>query len=513
MTLGVVLATGCGEVTLIDPEAGLRDALMIGGVVRVHVADDPSTYILAETRVVELPRPYRLVLEGPAARVVVPDSSVIETRCDDDRVCWVLALPALGFRPDELVLEVPSLRHESRAPIAALAAGALEVQLDPRSSGLGLDITVDDPVAVAVAERGWAWRRAYDLRVTPGACAEAAAPDAPGWLRAQPERSLVPVAADAWPLCFELRRREPAGAPPWVQTVAPIAQVDTFDHEFAPPLELAPLVWRVISDLQLPSESACARNEARVEAAVRAAAEAIAAASGEPLEVYALPTVRLALADGRPCQQAPDRRLDVVTLRAELDAQVAARFGDTARVRTLVVYVSNLDTEPPEGLRDDLGALVASDEASSTRRVALVSISPPRAAVGPALSTIDFSVASEPAFAAAILDGLRGVWPFGTLIHTPDTRIPLVPPEARARYRYFTVLSASEPIVPIGQPYARVLSPDGAGPAYTVALGAQVLEPASSSTRPRVAVTWSGCRDRCTFPGHARARSAWVVEP
>ena len=507
------IAAGCGEVTLIDPEADLRASLTIGGVVRVHVADDPSLYILAETRVAELPRPYQLVLEGPEARVVVPEASVVETGCDGDRVCWVLALPALGFTPDELVLEVPSLRHESRARVDTQVAAALAVQLDPRSSGLGLAYGVADPLGVAVAERGWPWRRSYDIRLTPGACDQVATPDAPGWLRAQPERGLIPVSADAWPVCFELRRREPIGAAPWAQTVAPIAQVDTFDHEFAPPLELAPLVWRVISDLQLPSEAACARSEARVEGAMRAAAETIAVASGEPLELYALPTLRLAMADGRPCQQAPDRRLDVATLRAELDAQVTARFGETARVRTLVVYVSNLDTEPPDGLREDREALVAGDEASGPRRIALVSISPPRAAVGPALSIIDFAAASEPAFAAAVLDGLRVVWPFGTLIHTPDTRIPLVPADARQRYRYFSILSASEPIVPIGESYARVLMPDEAGPAYTVPLGAQILEPAAGSTRPRVSVTWSGCRDRCTFPGHPRARSAWILEP
>lgn len=509
----MLLLAGCGEVGLIDPEADLRAALTLGGAVRLEVLGDPSTYVLAESRVVDLPRPYLLWLEGPDERVVVPTTSIHETRCDDDRLCWVLTLPALGFTPDELVLDVPSIRHESRAPIALVPAAPRAVQLDPRSSGLGLEIAIADPLDEAVAERRWPWRRAYDLRVTPGACAAPAADDAPGWLRAQPARTLVPVAADTWPVCFELRPREPVGAPAWVRTVDPVARVDTFDHAYVPPLERAPLVWRILSDLQLPSEAACARSEARVEGAIAAAAEALAAGSGEPLTVYGLPTLRLALADGRPCQQAPDRRLDVAALRAELDAQVIARFGDTTRVRTLVVYVTNLDTEPPEGLREDFGRLMATDETASLRRLALVSISPPRGAVGPALSTIDFAAATEPAFAAAVLDGLRGVWPFGTLIHTAQTRIPLVPPDARDRYRYFALLSASAPVVPVGQRYAGVFVPDDAGPAYTVPLEPQLLEPAASTSRPQITVSWSGCRDRCGYPARARSPAPWVLSP
>lgn len=509
---------GCGAVSFVDPDVDLRESLTIGEGRRIAVAGDPSTYVLAVSRVRAIPVEYRLELDDGVGRVAIPSDTIAELRCADDRICWLIAMPPLERAPEELVLVVPDLEHESRAPLSLVPAPPLEMSVLITGGGRGVEVGVDDPVVVEARAQSFSWSRTYDMIATPGACGDPLGEDDPRWLRGARSRQVIeaPLPTGADPaLCVEVRPTVPSGVPVSVRrSVGPVAQLETFDHTYAPPVELSPLVWMVVSDLQLPSESACTRNESRLERAVAQAADAIAAEAEATVTVRALPLLRLAVDGDRPCQQAPGRRLDVAGLLAQVDADLDATFGDDARVRTLVVYANNLDTEPSPRVLEDLDAWESAAAADPRRPIALFSVTPPRGAIGAAIGGIEFAAANEPAFAAAMLASLRNVWPFRTLIHGPDTRVPLVGEALRDRFLLYRVVTSVPEIEPIGTPYGRVLEPDVDGPAYRVVLPRDVLAPASRFLRPRVTVTWAGCVGACTEPPPGRSPpAAWALDP
>ncbi len=517
MTVALV-ATGCGSVALIDPDQPTRDALVLTTARRIAVSGDDALYVLAETRVPAIAADYHFELDGPEGRVVVPDDAVEALTCPDDRLCWAIALGPLPRVPDQLVLVVPSLEHESRAALAVVDTGPLAVSALVTPSGRGLEVGVADPVASAARDQLIPWMRTFDMIATPGACADPVAEDDARWARRVPARHLLaaelPSAEDP-ALCLEVRPNRPRGAPAASRrSVWAPAQIESFDHVYAPPVEVAPLVWMVVSDLHLPSETACARNESRLERAVADAAQAIAAEAEAPITARPLAPLRLAVAGGRPCQQDPDRRLDVLALLGQIDAEVDEAFGDDARVRTLVVYANNLDTEPSQGLLEDFDALVRVASLDPRRPIALLSVSPPRGVVGPAVGTVEFAAANEPAFGEALLSTLRTVWPFRTVVHRGDTRVPLVSAAQRSRFLLYRVVSATTEVAAIGAPVADVLAPDADGPAYRVALPIDELAPAAQFLRPAVRVTWEGCLGACTQPPAGRAPpAAWTLDP
>lgn len=516
--MALVIGAGCGPVALVDPDADLRASLVIGGAQRVVVAGDPSVYLLVTGRVRSVPVAHHFELDGPSGRSVVPDAAVEAVSCQSDtQLCWVIALPPLPEPPGEVVLVVPSLEHESRASLPILAVPPTTVTALITGGGQGLEVGVDDPVAAAADRLLMPWVRRFDMIATPGPCAEPVADDDPRWIRGAPARQVIVEPLPAGPdraLCLEVRPDRPRGAPPaFRRSVGPTAQIETFDQDYAPPVEVAPLVWMLISDLHLPSETACARNESRLERAVADAAQAIAAQEDASLGVYALSPLRLADADGRPCQQATDRRLDVDDLIQRIDDEVDAVVGPEARVRVLLVYANNLDIEPSQALVEDFDALVRRAELRERRPFGLISVSPPRGALGPALATVELAAATEPAFAASMRAALSTVWPFRTTVHRDDTRVPLVDADRREQYVLYRVVSSAPEVQPIGTPVADVLAPDADGPAYRVALPPAVLQPAARFLRPRVTVRWEGCLADCSQPRAGQAPpSAWTLD-
>jgi hypothetical protein len=287
-----------------------------------------------------------------------------------------------------------------------------------------------------------------------------------------------------------------------VASVPARAVVDTFQHVYTPPTESAPLVYLPMYDLDLPSEMRCTDAEGLIDASIMNAAVAISAQDPEHPPLLRIDPERISInSTGVVCQQDNLRNFDPIALAARIRATIDSNYPGR-RIRVLAVYANNLDLELPLPLLQSFDTLRASFSGSATvsQQLAVFAIAPMRASESlMADFRIPFLGTEEPAFAPTVASALGALWPFRTVLHNEHTVVPLLSSAEVGKYGLYRICNATAPIVPLGTSSIAdgVLRPGPEGPAYTVPLPMQVLEPPTAFSPPSVTVRWQGCRSLC----------------
>lgn len=515
---------------LVDPDAELKAELVIEEAQRLVVEGDPRAYLWVKAGNRTAIDRVELVVTGAGTELHVPvEALASRVACGERSTCFGLSLaPGLPEDARTLVLSVPSLGHQHVRPIAEHRLAPHRITVEARSANTRVRAVIDDPIAAHLAaleaERPLEglprrFERSFEAHTAAGGCASPAAPDDPSWVRVPSGRFELdaPFSTGEAPLsCLSVRPSEPVGGAAVLEVSVPArALVTTFDHVYSPPVEIAPLVFLPLFDLQIASPERCAEAEQLITGAIAAAAQEIAGAQETPAEVLQLEPVEIASDGGAPCQQANERSFDAEAIAARVHGALDAAFGAERRVRVVFVYANNLDLPPPRGVVTALELLRERFDLSTSERrgSSLFAIVPERAA--PALSAdvvLPFSATAEPAFRSSIVSTLRGaLWPFRTVLHTFDTEVPLIEEALRDRFALFRVCSGSLPIAPVGAPRDRAIVPQRGVPSYQVDLPQQVLVPGPGFVAPVVTVRWQGCEALCDHAGPGAApQSSWV---
>jgi hypothetical protein len=88
------------------------------------------------------------------------------------------------------------------------------------------------------------------------------------------------------------------------------AQLEVYEHQYVPPVEVAPVAFALIFDLEIPVEARCGEAKELVRAALIDAARTSIEREDPRPEIVELPSVEVAVKDGVPCRQENERHFD-----------------------------------------------------------------------------------------------------------------------------------------------------------------------------------------------------------
>lgn len=533
-----LLLASCGPVTFVDPHEALRASLEIVGAERAIIAGDPRAYLLVRIRSrdpvvtgtgAEPPR-ITLAVEGTGGRFAVPLGQASFQRCGEAETCVSATVgPGLPRGLERVVLAYPELDHEHVASLTERELPGHGVQGAAEAGNGRIRGLLEDPLRAHYADPVRTvlpdgrvdlvllFPHTFDALVLPGACGSAPRGDTLGWTPLTTNPFSLPAVFDGDGVaCLAIRPGLPEGGAPVAQRTIPArAVVERFTHVYVPPVEVSPLVFLPLFDLELPEEARCAQARDLVRSAVLEAATDLAAGDGSGAEILALDPVEIAVnRDGVPCRQENDRTFAATAVAAQVHEALSAVFG-TRRVRVLLVYVTNLNLEPPEPLITALTALESALADGDVRRASLFAIAPERPLSRlTADGSLSWIATEEPSFRQTIKAILSTLWPFRTTIHTPDTVVPLLSAADAGRFEAYRLCSSTEPITLLGTTGgAGVWVPGPEGPAYRVGLPPALLVDNAAYLEPVVVVGWEGCSSLCERPSPgAGDLDSWLLE-
>lgn len=497
----------------IDPDAELKSTLRMTRSDLIRIDDDPSFYLVLELPRSSLPEPFSLALRGPAGLTAVPaEAELIRSVASSSATALAFVAPPTSTAARSLRLSFPALHHTTERTMGALRVGPYSLQAQASAANDAIVIEIGDPLSQRLFQTGARADRSFDAIAD--ACGATPGTTDPRWQRLGGTRGRLPAtfAPGAGERCVYIRPSEPAGGPAVAAQMVPArAQLEVFEHQYVPPVEVAPIAFALIFDLEIPVEARCGEAKELVRTALLDAARTAGEHEDPRPEIIELPSVEVAVKDGVPCRQENERHFDPDEHAARLLQALEDRVGAGRRARVLLVYVSNLDLPLPSGLASEVFRLRGRLDSTPGLAQFLLGIGPATAvgSISPEL-TIDYGASNEPSFRAAIRDRLSPTWPFKTLLHTRATVVPLVDASAQGRFPYFRICSSSHEIEAVfEQELGSVLVPQSGVPAYRVGLPEEVLVAASELLVPSVSVRWVGCRAFCDHPG-PRGTRPWI---
>lgn len=540
VVLIALLVAACGRVVFVDPNAAARAGLKIISAQRLTVAGDPRDYFHVRIGTRARMDQIRLRAEGPPGSFELPLDGQDAQFCGDRDLCISVTLgpgmPREGL--DSLALEAPEIAALDRAPLGeTVKLEGYHLRGDAKTRNTAVQVTIDDPIrryfAAPVPARVLAsdgvpisqrtvllFSRSFEVQTTPGPCTAAASGDDPGWTRQDGNPFTTPAAFSAGAdsqTCVSVRPALPERGPAvGAAGVGGRALITRFQHVYTPIVEKSPLVFVLMFDLELAAPARCSAAQDLVRSAVLEAAAEIATAQSGGAEVMALPAIQIANANGMLCKQSNTRSFDGVATGSAIKESLSAAFGPERRIRVIEIYASNLNLELPATLEASVRNLRHElTGAGPMGRDLLIAISAelPLRALTPDRA-IPWLATEEPAFRAEIKRLLAEIWPFKTMVHTDRTVVPMLAEAERPRFSAFRICRASHMIAPIGSrrgPMAYDV--EATGPAYTVALGPQVLLEARAFSVPSVVVEWQGCEALCDRPSpEGDPRTSWDLQ-
>jgi hypothetical protein len=533
--LAALLAAGveaCGVVNFVDPDADLKATLVPIRAERLFVDGDERAYFevhIATRRAIDR---VRLSAAGPMTKLALPLHDAAKQDCTDTNdtrgsgfdTCISITLgPGVPIDLDDIVLEVPELGHTSSLTLDVIHVGGYALSGDAMSGNTQIEVSINDPIRrhyaglepVLLDSAGdmgatlW-FPRTFDVVTSSRSCSGRASPFDPRWTLAPTSPFKVSArfsGGDAPLACASVRPTLPPGGPEVAHvSVGARALVSNLQHVYTPAVEVSPLVFLPLFDLDLPTEQRCSEAEDLVRTAVLDAATAIASNQAMMMmgaEVQMLDPLQIATSQGVLCKQTNDRTFDgAAEAAAVLDALDRA-YGPTRRVRVLLVYAENLDLEVPPALGGAINDLRRAISAAPSRDQLLFAIAPDStmSSVAADRSTPWLST-EEPTFHDAIQGLLDGIWPFKTVVHTDSTVVPLVAEADKGRFIEYRLCQPPATVIALGAAKAgtTVLIPGPFGPSYTVSLPPEVLRESAGFMVPSVTVDWQGCEGLCNLP-------------
>lgn len=524
-------AVRCAPVVFVDPDADLKAQLVIDEAQRLLVDGDPRSYFFVRIRGREGADLVRLSALGADGSFALPLEQATDEECGNGQRCLAIALgPGLPEGLVTLELDAPDIGHRHAAPIMERRLSGYALAVEPLERNERVRVQVVDPIRIAFPTTELVdgrfereiFPRTFDTIWRSGACGDPFDATDPRWTKAATLPVTIPTTFSEGgdpSVCVAVRPTKPAGGDAVrATTVNARAVITTFDHTYVPPTEVSPLVFLPIFNLELPSEARCTEAEALVSAAIREAAVEIASDGDEGSPILELAPLDIADRDGEPCRQHDDPRFAPDVLFDRIRAEVETAFGPSRRVRVVIVYVTNLRIEMPAALAGRFASLRNLFDFAPTLRDFVIAIAPDEAHDGlDTEETLPWLATEEPTFRASIRNLLASSWPFKTMIHSPNTIVPLVDQDDAGRFQYYrTCQATTAALFPLGEPLegTTVLIPPATGPAYQVDLPDQTLEPALEYTAPIVGLRWQGCEALCdrppplTPPG---VQTAWLL--
>lgn len=510
-SLGVGLiagAQGCGEVIFVDPDADLKRALSFAQADRLIVDGDPRGYFFVRVTTSQRASELRFWVQGNEGRFQIPAEAALPVSCGQDSCFAITMGPGLPENLSAFGLSLPSIGHEAQAPLLTNRTSGYVLSASAKDRNTQVQVSVSDPVSM--------WNPSFPRRFEAFSQADACAqlPDDPPW-QAVTNPPEIPALFSEGPRplsCITIRPDRPAlGAPVVRQTIPARALTTRFRHVFVPPRTQAPLVYRMLFDLELPNQARCQDAQSVVRASFRQGAEDIAETSGEGLGILEIEPVQIARVEDELCRQTNDRSFSAPAVVDSTKAALSALGAEQARV--VFVYAANLEAEPPSAITDAFFALRELVRRDPELSAFVLAVAPNRAQSG---IEIDLSLpwigADVPAFRSTLRAALQSVWPFQTLLHSPETVVPLVEQSELNRFQAFRICSLDPQVQVVGSQLTDTAwSPGPVGPAYQVFLQPQRLVPASEFLAPRVVVTWEGCERLCDLPAEGGdSRIPWL---
>jgi hypothetical protein len=545
VSAAAAFAAACGNTVFVDPDQALKESLVFTSVERLVVDNDERAYFEVHIGNRGALDRVRLYAEGPSIRFALPIDEAILQPCFDRETCISVTLgPGVPMDVDHLALEMPEIGYRTSARLAIARLGGYDFAGESRSNNHAVELHIDDPIrrhysalepsntldadGNPVASRSiLLFPRAFEAIAAPGACSIPAGPKATGWTleTANPFNIDAAFSDGSNPLtCVSVRPSLPKdGNAVGALTIGARAVVTRFQHVYTPPVEISPLVFMILFDLELPTEQRCTEAEDLVRSSIMDAATDLAADAANGgiggAEIMMLDPIQIANAGGVLCHQANDRAFDGDATQQAVESALNARFGAVRRIRVVFVYASNLNLAVPPDLVSEVNILRAGFNGSThpNHRDLFLGIAPskPLMFLSPDRS-MDWLATDEPSFRGAIKELLKNLWPFKTVVHTDQTVVPLIENEEKGRFRAYRICSASEAIRPLGTRREGLsaidVGPDG--PAYTVSLPPEVLVESLGFAAPSVTVDWEGCEGLCDLPAEGTDASIpWERAP
>ena len=522
----VLFAVGCGETRFIDPDEGLKASLGFATVERLRIEDDPRLYLHIRLTTRSIPDDLRFSILGPWGRAQFPVAEASRQPCGRGQTCFAWSGPPSPGEPvTEIALTVPSLALERRAPLVEVRLPAHGVIGQPRANNGEVLVNVVDPIREhfglaelverqegdRVIREGTAllFARTFDARVTPGACADT---NRGSWTTLDSVPGIIDGAFDESPIptaCLAVRPSLPPGGPAvGERSLTARAVLTDYEHVYSPAVEVAPIVFVPLFDLEIPDVARCQTAQDLVRATLISVATEIATQPSAPTEVLALAPESIAVVDGVPCRQNNQRTFSAQGLAERVNRAIDEAFGPDRRVRVTWVYANNLFLPLPPALDAALIALREEFAALDRRDDFMIALATAPATDQIAVNVrLDWVATEEPTFRTAIEDLMTAVWPFRSVIHTEQTTVSLLSEDQPSPPLFYRICDANRPDVEPVQPLltglnVRPAAPDV--PAYRVPLPPVILASPGEFTLPSVVVEWQACEALCDQPAPDR---------
>ncbi len=295
--------------------------------------------------------------------------------------------------------------------------------------------------------------------------------------------------------------------------VATLPEVAGFSHTYQPSMEVSPVLYQLVLDLEIPVADRCAAAIEGIEAQVRG----VLGAQGAPL--YQLPTVDLAHDENgaRICRQSADRAVEPAVMAQAVKDLVASSLPERHH-RYHVIYVNNLMVTPPPTLTTSLSELAEAVVSPYDIKPVMWVFGPDSvtAAAGVAWDVrSSWLAADDPSFEIALRSYADPTLPYKTEIHDSDEAIVFMAPGAARGHagQRMKICHASPVVTPLerGRPRRSeipswVIEADDP-PAYVVKLPPQIAVPETQFRQSAVLLRYEVCSRYCDHPYRSESGS------
>jgi hypothetical protein len=407
--------------------------------------------------------------------------------------------------------------------------------------------TNNDFVIVSVADLvaydgPYRYPRSYDRTMWPtnGLCVSASAPAGVSFSPLDATYGQAPNAMLGFPpdlpltdsgiYCVGVRPiPSDAGDPTLTQVrVATLPQLTNMHQSFVPPVELQPIIYQIVLDLEIPVDDQCTSSLQTIEKLV----DKYMSSAGVP--VTKLPTMNIAVdpsATGRAtnCAQVDGRSLSSADM-AEAVMQAVSSYPETFQ-QFHFLYFNNLNFVLPQSMTDSLQALFdALNVAPAPYQLRTISwlFNPgPAAATGPSwsMSQPPWQSADDPTFEMTLKGYAQQNLPYKSQTHDSSVPVPLLSAADAATYdgALFKICDSApsvqpaytSPVVPLFGAYSWSIKASDP-PGYLVNLPYQADVPGPQFQAASASVDFQICTDYCDHPYVSTAGTgvtSWTTSP
>lgn len=309
--------------------------------------------------------------------------------------------------------------------------------------------------------------------------------------------------------CMVLRPRREGSTTPVVGTLRPSAETTVDQQQYVPPRIIAPSLYTVLIDLEIPNAERCAQVKdfllSTLEAAIRARGESLRLGVYTPIGEDGRPT------DG--CEQGPRHTYPIDQMLA--DAVAAEQEIAPADARLLLIYINNVEVPPSDTIINQflelLGSLFEETElARFTWAIASNSI----------LSLVDWDFQTgwrpieDDTFREDMISFTKAALPFSTMDHSELKEVTITAPDGVEPLYFKLCQTAPFPWSGVGvtpgfpefdRRTPAVPWPTETKPFYTVPIEPQRLVAETEWVRRRVVATVEYCTAFCDGPVRTEA--------